>query len=110
MGALGGILTPVLLAVMAGSQKSRSSAFGQVHRRLDHLDECFDRLRLEVASGAGVLVTRAELDKAVGYERDERHKLADRVAASMADLATRGELNTVDNRLMTEIRDLRRVP
>jgi hypothetical protein len=54
-----GILVPVVLFYVAHAKNTRLNEFAGVHKRLDHLDECLDGLRLQVV-GSGV--TRVEFD------------------------------------------------
>ncbi|GEM_PF-6241602 len=108
LGVIGGILTPIMLTMITLSRKARNEAFAEIKSGLHHLDVCFDKLRLEVAQGYGGLVTREEVETKLGYERNERHKLTSDMQAAILSLADRDELRNLDQRLMTEIRELRR--
>lgn len=54
-----GIGTPVVVLLVSLHHKSRGDRFDKIDGRLDHIDECLDRLRVTVAGSA---VTRSEMD------------------------------------------------
>lgn len=114
LGAIGGVAGPILIWLMERARKSRANDFGEVkaqikesNSRMAHLDECFDKMRLMIAAQGGVLITRAEMEREIEYERNERHKLAGKFTEIILELPTRTELVALDNRLMTELRDVR---
>lgn len=108
LGGVAGIVSPFILFYLAGAQRTRRSAFANIDERLSHLDLCFDGLRLKVVEGFGAMLGREEFETKLGYERSERHRLASDLQSAILSLADRQELKNLDDRLMAEIRELRR--
>ena len=93
-----GILVPVILYYVASGKQARAAGFTEITTKLEHLDKCFDLLRIQVAgSGATrveVLDLRKEMLEEFSRQDLARHELATRIQILV---------DSVDQRLTRQI-------
>lgn len=106
-GSIGGLASPFILLFINRSAQARRDSLENITKRLDHVDNCLDDLKLLVAGQNGLYASRKDMEDRIGYERSERHKLQSDMQAIILQLATTDELRAVDTRLGSEIRDLK---
>lgn len=97
-----GVLVPITLYYVTSGKQARIAAFSEINGRLEHLDKCFDTLRLQVV---GTGITRAECDQKIVDLRKEMLQEIGKQDDARHDQATRTQLlvDSVEQRLTRRI-------
>jgi len=102
-----GILMPIVLYYVASGKQARAAGFAALEGRLNHLDQCLDALKLQVAASG---ITRPEVEtKILDLRREMQDELTKQIMARH-DQATRVQVlvDSVEERLTRRIERVER--